>query len=164
MKRFVLQSIDGHFTTITTLEKIENGILISIEYKGSFLNSISQATQENMLFGTGQFLQNLKSVYETGADIRPNLWKTWIGITHTTNKGGNGTRVLQVKEGSVAATAGIKAEDIIWELDGEEITGYESFEKTLNKKDVNQNVILTIERNSERLEMNCLVDSYPVAY
>lgn len=76
MKRFVLQSIDGHFTTITTLEKIENGILISIEYKGSFLNSISQATQENMLFGTGQFLQNLKSVYETGADIRPNLWKT----------------------------------------------------------------------------------------
>ena len=46
MKRFVLQSIDGHFTTITTLEEVKNGILVSIEYKGSFLNSISQATQE----------------------------------------------------------------------------------------------------------------------
>lgn len=164
MKRFVLQSLEGDFTTITTLEEVENGILVSIEYKGSFLGEMPQAAQENMLFGTGQFLENLKSVYETEVDIRPNLWKTWIGITHTTYKAGLGTRVLQVKEGSVAAAAGIEAEDLIAEIDGEEITGYELFEKILSKKTVNQNVTLTIERNSKRLKVDCLVDSYPVPY
>lgn len=117
-----------------------------------------------MLFGTGQFLENLKSVYETSTDIRPDLWKAWIGITHATNNEGKGTKVLQVKEGSVAADVGIQPEDIIEEIDGEEITGYELFEIVMNKKTVNQNVALTIARKSEKLKINCLVDSYPIPY
>ncbi|MCH1625679.1 SRPBCC domain-containing protein [Ferdinandcohnia quinoae] len=164
MKRFVLQSLDGDFTTITTLEKVDNGIRVSIEYQSSFISDMNQATKENMLFGTGQFLENLKSVYETGTDIRMKLWKTWIGITHSTNEGELGTRVLQVKEDSSAATAGIISEDIILEIDGEEIVGYDSFEKTLNKKVVNRMITLTICRNSEKLQVNCLVDAYPVPY
>ncbi|MBS4196005.1 SRPBCC domain-containing protein [Lederbergia citri] len=164
MKRFVLQSLDGNFTTITSLWEVENGIKVSIEYQASFLGEMSQATKENMLFGTGQFLENLKSVYETGQDIRAKLWKAWIGITHTTNEGARGTRVLQVKKGSVAAAAGIEPKDIIMEFDKEEVVGYESFERILNKKAVNQTVTLTIERNSEKLQVNCLVDAYPVPY
>jgi uncharacterized protein YndB with AHSA1/START domain len=164
MKRFVLQSADGDFTTITSLEKVENGIRVSIEYHASFIGEMSQATKENMLFGTGQFLENLKSVYETGTDIRSELWKGWIGIAHTTNEGVRGTRVLQVKQGSVAANAGIEPEDIIKEIDREEIVGYESFERALNKKAVSQTVTLTIVRKSEKLQFNCLVDAYPVPY
>ncbi|WP_181884511.1 SRPBCC domain-containing protein [Neobacillus piezotolerans] len=164
MKRFVIQSMDGDFTTITTLEEVENGVKVSIEYQASYLGEMSQAIKENMLFGTGQFLENLKSVYETGEDIRAKLWTGWIGITHTTNEGAAGTKVLKVKEGSVAAAAGIEPEDIIKEVDREEITGYESFERVLNKKAVNQTVTLTIERKSEKLQLSCLVDAYPVPY
>ncbi|MCL1701682.1 SRPBCC domain-containing protein [Lysinibacillus sp. Bpr_S20] len=164
MKRFVLQSIDGDFTTITSLEEISDGVKVSIEYQASFIGEMNQSTKENMLFGTSQFLENLKSVYETGTDNRSKFWKTWIGIAHTTNEGERGTRVLQVKEDSVAATAGIKPEDIILEIDGEEIGGYESFERTLNKKNVNGNVTLTIERKNEKSQVNCFVDAYPVPY
>lgn len=164
MKHFVLQSIDGDFTTITSLEEISDGVKVSIEYQASFIGEMNQSTKENMLFGTSQFLENLKSVYETGTDNRSKFWKTWIGIAHTTNEGERGTRVLQVKEGSVAAAAGIKPEDIILEIDGEEIRGYESFERTLNKKNINGNVTLTIESKNEKLQVNCLVDAYPVPY
>ncbi|MCL1696960.1 SRPBCC domain-containing protein [Lysinibacillus sp. BPa_S21] len=164
MKRFVLQSIDGDFTTITSLEEISDGVKVSIEYQASFIGEMNQSTKENMLFGTSQFLENLKSVYETGTDNRSMFWKTWIGIVHTTNEGERGTRVLQVKEDSVAAAAGIKPEDIILEIDGEEIGGYESFERTLNKKNVNGNVTLTIERKNEKSQVNCFVDAYPVPY
>ncbi|KOO49130.1 SRPBCC domain-containing protein [Viridibacillus arvi] len=164
MKRFVLQSLDGDFTTITSLEKVENGIHVSIEYQASFIGEMNQSTKENMLFGTSQFLGNLKSVYETGTDNRAKFWKAWIGITHTTNEENRGTRVLQVKEGSVAATAGIKPEDIIVGIDKEEIVGYKSFERTLNEKTVNDTVTLTIVRQSEKLLVNCLVDAYPVPY
>ncbi|MFE3574766.1 SRPBCC domain-containing protein [Lysinibacillus sp. NPDC059133] len=164
MKSFVLQSIDGDFTTITTLEEFSDGVKVSIEYQASFIGEMNQSTKENMLFGTSQFLENLKSVYETGTDNRLKFWKSWIGIAHTTNDGERGTRVLQVKEGSVAAAAGIKPEDIILEIDGEEIGGYESFERTLNKKNVNGNVTLTIESKNEKSQVNCLVDAYPVPY
>ncbi|WP_285400038.1 SRPBCC domain-containing protein [Lysinibacillus sp. fls2-241-R2A-57] len=164
MKRFVLQSIDGDFTTITSLEEIGDGIKVSIEYQASFIGEMNQSTKENMLFGTSQFLENLKSVYETGTDNRSKFWKAWIGIAHTTNEGERGTKVLQVKGGSVAAAVGIKPEDIILEIDGEAIEGYESFERTLNNKNVNGNVTLTIESKNEKSQVNCLVDAYPVPY
>lgn len=164
MKRFVLESIDGDFTTITTLEEIRDGVIVRIEYQASFISEMNESTKENMLFGTSQFLENLKSVYETGTDNRSRFWKTWIGIAHTTNEGERGTRVLQVKEGSVAAAAGIKPEDIILEIDGEAIEGYEAFERALNKKNINGNVTLTIESKNEKSQVNCLVDAYPVPY
>lgn len=164
MKRFVLQSLDGDFTTITSLEKVENGIQVSIEYQASFISEMNQEVKENMLFGTKQFLENLKSVYETGIDIRSKLWKAWIGIVHTTNARVKGTRVLQVKEGSTSAVAGIRTDDIIIEIDGVEITGYESFERALNKTAVNSTVPLIIRRNDEILRLNCLVDAYPEPY
>ncbi|MCH7322517.1 SRPBCC domain-containing protein [Solibacillus sp. MA9] len=164
MKFFVIRSLDGDFTTITSLEKVENGILVSIEYQASFISEMNQSTKENMLFGTSQFLENLKSVYENGIDNRAKFWRTWIGISHTTNDGNRGIKVLQVKEGSVAAAAGIEPKDTILEMDGEEIEGYESFERILNEKDINSNVLLTIESNSEKVHVNCLVAAYPVPY
>ncbi|WP_026675187.1 SRPBCC domain-containing protein [Alkalihalobacterium bogoriense] len=119
MERFVLQSLDGDFTTITSLEKVEEGILVSIEYQASYIGEMDNSTKENMMFGTSQFLQNLKSVYEENIDIRAMMWKTSIGILHTTSENKKGTRVVQVKENSAAKEAGLKPEDIIIALDGE---------------------------------------------
>lgn len=164
MQRFVLQSPDGDFTTITSLEEVKDGVLVSIEYRASFIGKMNPAAEENMLFGTGQFLENLKSVYETETDLRATFWRTWVGIVHTTNTGDRGTKVLQVKGDSAAAAAGIKPEDIIVEIDGEEILGYESFEKILNNKAINHTVTFTLLRDIERVQVNCLVDAYPVPY
>ena len=69
-----------------------------------------------------------------------------------------------MKEGSVASAVGIKPEDIILEIDGEGIGGYESFERTLNKKNINGNVMLTIVSKNEKSQVNYLVDAYPVPY
>ncbi|MBU9723866.1 MULTISPECIES: SRPBCC domain-containing protein [Bacillaceae] len=164
LKRFVLQSLDGDYTTITTLEEVENGIKVSIEYQASYLDEMNQASKENMLFGTLQFLENLKSVYESGTDNRLKFWKTWIGIVHATNESGLGVRVIGVKEGSVAADAGIRSGDIIVAVDDEKVNGYEQFERTLNCKHVDSRVLLTVERENEELQVECVVASYPVPY
>ncbi|MEN2767845.1 SRPBCC domain-containing protein [Ornithinibacillus xuwenensis] len=163
MHYFVLQGEDGDFTTITTLEEVEEGIKVSIVYQASYIGKMQAAAKENMLFGTGQFLENLKSVYETGKDNRVNLWRTWIGIAHTTYNG-EGTRVLQVKEGSTAAKAGILSNDVITELDGEKIDGYESFERSLNEKSIGNTVTIEVQRNQQKQQLNCVVEQYPVSY
>lgn len=164
MERFVLQSLDGDFTTITSLEKVDDGILVSIEYQASYIGEMDNSTKENMMFGTGQFLQNLKSVYENNTDLRATMWKTTIGILHTSSENKRGTKVVQVKDGSAAKAAGLKHEDIIVALDGEKIEGYESFEKKLNEKSVNHTVTLTIIRNEKKMQIHSLVHAYPVPY
>lgn len=163
MNRFVLKSLDGDFTTITELEKVENGIKVNIEYRASFINEMDVASKENMLFGTGQFLENLKAVYELGQDNRQHFWQTWIGVTHTSMVGG-GTKILTVKKDSNAAKAGLLAGDIVMELDGEQVLGYESFERRINTKAINQSVQLKLIRGKEELALTCEVAAYPVAY
>lgn len=164
LKRFVLQSVDGDFTTITELEKVENGVNVSIEYRASFLAEIDPASKENMLFGTGQFLENLKSVYETGHDNREYLWRTWIGINHFSNPDGNGIKISRVSEGSVAAKSGLLAGDVIIGIDHDEVADYEAFERLLNSRELHQYVKLTVLRDTEKLELDCKVEAYPVAY
>ncbi|MFS0671793.1 SRPBCC domain-containing protein [Ornithinibacillus sp. 179-J 7C1 HS] len=164
MSRFVLESNDGDFKTITELQEVENGIKVSIEYRASFMLEMDNVAKENMLFGTGQFLENLKSVYELGQDNRNNLWKTWIGVSHTTNLDGKGTRVLQVKDGSVAAKSGLNQGDIILKIDQDPVLGYESFEKLINTKTIKEFVTLNVMRGTEKLDIECQVDTYPVPY
>ncbi|MBC5636500.1 SRPBCC domain-containing protein [Ornithinibacillus sp. BX22] len=163
MNRFVLQSFDGNFATITELEEVENGIKVSIEYRAPFINEMDVASKENMLFGTGQFLANLKAVYESGQDNRQHFWQTWIGVTHTSMVGG-GTKIVSVIEDSNAAKAGLLAGDIVNELDGEPVLGYESFERLVNNKAINQTVQLKIVRDKEEFALTCEVAAYPVAY
>jgi uncharacterized protein YndB with AHSA1/START domain len=165
LRRFVLESVDQNFKTITSLEQVENGIKVSIEYQSNFIEEMSEANKENMLFGTIQFLENLKSVYETGIDNRSKMWRISIGITHATNnEGAIGTKVLHVKKDSVAEAAGIRQGDSIQAIDQETISGYETFERVLNKKAVNQLVTFTIERKHKKLTISCLADRYPVQY
>ncbi|WP_042149485.1 SRPBCC domain-containing protein [Paucisalibacillus sp. EB02] len=164
MKRFILQGSDGDFRTITEINEVENGVKVSIEYQASFIAEMNDSIKENMLFGTGQFLENLKSVYELGLDNREELWRTWIGITHTTDQAGIGSEVLTVKEGTSADKAGLQPGDIITNLDHNKVYGYESFERLLNLKDIKEIVILRVLRDKTEMEIKCLVEPYPVAY
>lgn len=49
-------------------------------------------------------------------------------------------------------------------MDGEKVTGFESFEIILNKRAVNSYVHLIILRKNKRISVNCMVDNYPAAY
>ncbi|WP_176482024.1 SRPBCC domain-containing protein [Paucisalibacillus globulus] len=164
MERFVLQGSDGDFRTITELKQVENGVKVSIEYQASFIAEMNDSIKENMLFGTGQFLDNLKSVYELGLDVREKLWRAWIGITHTTEQTVTGTKVLTIKEGTAAEKAGLKPGDIITHLNNIKISGYDSFETGLNGETVHEFVLLRVLRDTLELEIECLVEPYPVTY
>lgn len=164
MRRFVLQGNDGDFTTITNVEVVDEGVKVSITYSASYLEEMDAASKENMLFGTGQFLENLKSVYETGLDNRKNLWQAWIGIVHTTHHESIGTEILQVNDGSAAANAGLQPGDIVIGLDNVPVLGYESFERFLNSKAINEPVSLQVLRGAEELELRSNVEPYPVSY
>lgn len=173
-KKYVLESGDGYFKTITTLKEEEDGVRVSIEYQTPFIGEEGEAAKENMAYGTFQFLENLKSVYENNQDNRPTMWKSWIGIIHTTNNPSdsseheNGTKVIHVADPSPALEAGVKAKDVITAIDGDAIQGYESLERTLNKKDVGQSITLTItrtvRRKKEQISLDCKVRQYPVEY
>lgn len=69
-----------------------------------------------------------------------------------------------MKESSTADTAEIKPNDIILEMDGDKITGYEAFELTLNNRAVHSYVHLIILRKNKRISVNCMVDNYPETY
>jgi uncharacterized protein YndB with AHSA1/START domain len=164
MERFVLESPDGDFKTITELEVVENGVKVSIEYRASFMEEMDEGSKENMLFGTGVFLENLKSVYETGIDNRGKLWRTWIGISHTTDQQNGGTKVITIKEGTAAAKALLLKGDIIIGVDADHVDGYESLERLLNQKEINQVVTLKVLRDSKEMSLDCTIEPYPVPY
>ncbi|MFD2043578.1 SRPBCC domain-containing protein [Ornithinibacillus salinisoli] len=162
MNHFVLESESGDFKTITTLQQMDNGVRVSISYQVEFSGEDGEAAKENMLFGTYQFLRNLKSVYEEDQDIRSQMWRTWIGIMHTTHS--HGSKVVKVGENSPAESAGILLGDVITAIDGESVNGYDALETIINTKEINKPVLLTVRRNDQQMDVECMIVGYPVSY
>ncbi|MFA1819647.1 SRPBCC domain-containing protein [Virgibacillus oceani] len=164
-KKFVLESEDGSFKTITILKQENEGVRVSIEYKITFLGEEGEAVKENMLYGTYQFLKNLKSVYEMDNDLRSEMWKGWIGAVHTTSNGETqGSKVLKVGAKGPADRASIQSGDVITALDGEAISGYEDLENAVNKNGAGSIVQLKVIRDGKYLDIACEISEYPVAY
>jgi len=166
-QKFVLESDDGEFKTITSLEEVDGGIRVTIEYETTFVGEDGEAAKENMLFGTYQFLKNLKSVFESNTDLRSNYWKTWIGLHHTTFRSKDdrmGSKVLNVHQSSPANVAGILPGDVITKIDDELVVGYESLENIIQSKRLNDQIRITLMREGKVKELRCFVTSYPVPY
>ncbi|PAV31592.1 hypothetical protein CIL05_02735 [Virgibacillus profundi] len=169
-KKIVLESEDGHFKTITTLDQEKDGVRVTIEYETPFIGEEGEAAKENMAFATFQFLENLKSVYEENQDIRSNMWKAWIGLIHTTNNPAgaeslvDGSKVVHAANESPADAAGIKAKDVITEVDGRPVQSYESLERIINNSKIGGTIALTIVRKKEQITLDCEVAKYPVPY
>jgi S1-C subfamily serine protease len=119
-----------------------------------------------MGYGTLRFLQNLKSVYEIGADQRPAMWRTWIGINHTSGSqhGKQGTVVLSVSQPSPAQQAGLLPGDFITELNGKPTRNYDDFETMLNECMLQDVLTLVIWRDGQLLQFHCGIAPYPKAY
>ncbi|MUK88575.1 PDZ domain-containing protein [Ornithinibacillus sp. L9] len=162
LHRFVLEGKNGDFKTITTLEEVDDGVCVTIEYQTAFHGEEGESAKENMLYGTYQFLKNLKSVYESNRDNRSKMWRTSIGIMHRTHA--SGSKVLKVGKTSAAREAGILAGDVIVAVDGEPVNGYDSLENIIHSKEVNTEVQLIVKRDEELLKKDCKITSYPVPY
>ena len=69
-----------------------------------------------------------------------------------------GVLISSVRPGSPAAIAGLRAGDLILNVDGQEIVGLADLERILNKLKVDQTIILTIRRNKQRLDVPVKVE------
>jgi S1-C subfamily serine protease len=61
--------------------------------------------------------------------------------------------VVEVVEGSPAALAGLRAEDLILTLDGAEVSGVEDIQRLLTADRIGETVVATIIRRGRELEV-----------
>lgn len=150
-KRLVIEDENKDLTIWTICPK-DNGSIVTIEYTGLWSTSFELMEMENMLFGTYQFMRNLKSVLETKCDIRSSFWLSWIGITHKTTNFNNSTAIEVISIISETPAVGlIEKEDIITHLNGSEILHYDDFEKTITELGPFKEVSLSIIRNGKKV-------------
>lgn len=167
-KHFILQGEDMSLT-ITTLTQEAAGVRVAIEYRLELpFGDAGQAIADNMAYGTLLFLQNLKSVYETGQDIREKMWRTWIGIQHTTvhqqGEQPTGSKVLSVKDSSPAAASALQPDDIIVKINTTTISSYSDLEAAIQEQAIHDQVSLTVWRNGDTICISCGIGTYPVSY
>lgn len=167
-KHFILQSEDTSLT-ITTLTQESTGVRVTIEYQLELpLGDVGQSIADNMAYGTLLFLENLKSVYEADLDNRANMWKTRIGVQHTTVHSNDlqpsGSKVLSVKASSHASVAGFQPEDIIIKVNDTTISSYSDVEAIIQQHQVDDQLILTVWRAGDILQLPCRLDAYPIPY
>lgn len=166
LERFVTQSEDLSLT-ITTLQQEGEGVRVTMEYRMELpFGEEGQAISENMGYGTLRFLQNFKSVYETGADQRTAMWRTWIGIFHTSGSqhGEQGIKVISVNPCSPAQQAGLLPGDFITQLNGQPTRNYDDFETMLNECMLQDVITLDVWRHGRSFQFQCVVAPYPRAY
>ncbi|TQR20453.1 SRPBCC domain-containing protein [Psychrobacillus vulpis] len=147
-KKLVLKREDDDDLTIWTITPQDKGSLVSIEYTGSWVGDIGMMEMDNMLFGTYQFMLNLKSIYEEGIDIRSKFWRSWIGILHRTYKMGEvlGSRVVKVQP-NTPADSHIQVGDMITKVNGTATHSYDDVEKIISELGADKEVTIEINRN-----------------
>jgi uncharacterized protein YndB with AHSA1/START domain len=144
-EKLVIQDSDKELT-IWTISPQESGSLVTIEYTGLWSGNIGIMEMENMLFGTFQFMKNIKSVLEKNIDNRNTFWVSWIGILHKTTASKLGVEVVNVMSHSPADGL-VQVGDVIQTLNGDVINGYDDFETQITELGPDKEITLKILRN-----------------
>lgn len=146
-QKLMLQGEDGDLT-IWTITPQDQGSLVCIEYTGSWTGDIGFMQMENMLFGTYQFMLNLKSVFEENFDLRATFWKSWIGVLHRTARSEevSGTKVVKVEPNTPADTY-ILVGDIITSVNNIAIYSYDDAEKIISELGPEKEIRIAVSRN-----------------
>ncbi|MFF2754159.1 SRPBCC domain-containing protein [Psychrobacillus sp. NPDC058041] len=146
-QKLVLQGEDSDLT-IWKITPQDKGSLVCIEYTGSWAGDIGLMQMENMLFGTYQFMLNLKSVFEDNIDLRVNFWKSWIGVLHRTSRleEVSGTKVVKVEPNTPADTY-ILVGDIITRVNDIGIFSYDDAEKIISEFGPEKEIRIEVSRN-----------------
>lgn len=169
-KKMVFANEEGDLT-IWELQSEENGTRVSVEYQGLWMGDQGHMIAENMMFGTYQFMRNLKSVLEEGNDLRGTFWRGWLGITHTSLRKDHenqyplskGSLVLGVSK-NMQSVEQLQAGDVILEANETQIQDYTTLEALVTNRTPGEKLHIRIFRNGDFKQVEVMVQPYPVPY
>ncbi|MGG4398349.1 SRPBCC domain-containing protein [Paenibacillus thiaminolyticus] len=152
-RRLVLAD-EHHDLTIWTLEPHPEGTRVEIEYTGMWTGDLGMMRMENMAFGTGLFLRNLQGLFQGGPDIRSSIWLSWIGAHHRTHAVAalSGSVIVEVVAGTPADGV-LSIGDIITDINGMPVHGYDDLESVVTRIGPGQVVKLGLLRDGKRQEV-----------
>jgi len=135
--------------------------MVTIEYSGLWHDDdLELMSMDNMVFGTYQFMRNMKSMLEHEHDLRSTFWQSWIGVNHRSFEAQEliGTKVVQVLSGTPADGV-LQAGDIITRVNGRPITSYDDLEITITELGPGHSV--TINAVRELQDMTVMLQTVP---
>ena len=144
-----------------TIGAMEAGAAISITYNRDGKSKQAKATLEAapepearaFRFGPGApgQLDGFQELFRRFNMEAPALAGTGpeLGVTAEDRADGKGVRIEAVKPGSAAATAGLKAEDILLELDGQQISSVRELQQSLRGLKTSEAIKLKYQRSGK---------------
>ncbi|WP_050613889.1 SRPBCC domain-containing protein [Bacillus testis] len=159
-KKLVIEDEEKNLT-IWTITPEHSGSQVTITYTGYWSTEMERMLMENMLFGTYQFMRNLRSVLEESADIRHTFWKSWIGAGHTTvpYNGSTAIIVLDVRTGT-PANGILQPGDLIYRLNGRMVNSYDDFETAVTEADPGSELTIEAERDGLPIQLQIRTTEY----
>jgi len=111
-----------------TLANSLGGTSLTIDVEGFSRNDSEDWLRESMYVGWKTELKVLKAYVETGADIRPQVWKgVLMGLRFVSSEDPAGVRVIDVIANTPAAAAGLRTGDVIGGVDGTKVADFIEF-------------------------------------
>lgn len=134
---------------------------VSIEYTGNWVGDHGISEMENMLFGTFQFMLNLKTVMEDKYDQREHFWKSWLGLNNRTEN--DRVKVVHVHE-DTPVSGKVQIGDYIQAVNGEVVNHYDGCEIAITHQPVGTEIKLDIERNEKQIKVIANTIPYGTAF
>jgi S1-C subfamily serine protease len=103
----------------------------------------------------------LVSALLLGAPAIEKAGPGFLGVQIRHGLNGNGLEVVRVIEGAAADKAGLKAGDLITQLDGEAVPPLQDFVKTINGHKAGDKVKLTIFRDGKTEDIKVVLGEVP---
>ena len=108
--------------------------------------------------------ESIKNFNQTGQFDRAFLGVSYVMISKRVaalNELPQGALVRAISEGSAAQKTGLKTNDIITKIDGENVTEDNNLAVIINKKKVGQEVTLTVFRDDKTIEIKATLEAAP---
>jgi uncharacterized protein YndB with AHSA1/START domain len=117
-----------------TLSDSLGGTALTIDVEGFSRNDSEDWLRESMYVGWRTELKVLKAYVETGADIRPQVWKgVLMGLRFVSSDTPPGVRIIDVIAGTPAAAAGLRTGDVIAGVDGTKVADFLEFREQISQ-------------------------------
>jgi uncharacterized protein YndB with AHSA1/START domain len=149
-----------------TLQPGEVGTLVRLEHTDLGEGKAWTKTRKQLKRGWKESLENLKSVMETGVDLRlarqPMIGVTGVEEVKPAETSPGGLRVQGVVEGMGAAEAGLQRDDMIIKLGGERITNYISLVNVLKESRAGNEVKVVFYRGGEKQNLKLRLSQRPL--
>lgn len=163
---------DPDFSQVkVVLSNQDGGALLNLDHTGIGSGDAWGDTRKEMENGWKHSLENLASVLETGEDLR-FVNRPMLGITlddfnaEVAERLGvpvtEGIRIDGVVEGMGAQAAGLKADDVIVGLAGEEVNGWPTLTNALQGLQAGDKVEVVFYRGSEKQSVNMGLSRRPI--